>query len=203
MIHPEYRCEFSPGFEKKIKKLMRRADHPILYHTLKRIAIILLTLLIVGTVWISIDDDARAAFFGWVNDFVDGYFVFHHEEGADNGIKSADYRPSWLPSGYSEDSVKVFDNETTVRYKNDNGELIRFSYVITNEGIDWFFNTSKGYTQSCRVGEYDATLFVSESDDTASSLTWAASDDVAFHVTGFVSETDLIKMAESVKMIKN
>ena len=199
--NPECRYVFSADFEKKINKLKRRADHPIFYRTMRRIAIILLTLLIAGTVWISIDSDARAAFFGWFNDFVDDYFVFRHEEGANNGIKPADFRPSWLPYGYSEDSVKVFDNETTVRYKNDSGELIRFSYVITNEEIDWFFNTSKGHTQSCRVGKYDATLFVSESDDTASSLTWADSDDVAFHVTGFVSETDLIRMAESVRVI--
>ncbi len=200
---PEYHYEFSSGFEKRIEKLKRRADHPVLYRTLKRIAIVLLTLLIAGTVWISVDADARAAFFGWINDFIDDYFVFHHEEDVTNGIKPADYRPSWLPNGYSEDSVKVFDNETTVRYINDSGELIRFSYVITNEETDWFFYTSKGHTQPCRVGDYNATLFISESEDTASSLTWADSDDVAFHVTGFVSETDLIRIAESVKMTKN
>ena len=81
---PEYYYEFSSGFEKRIEKLKRRADHPVLYHTLKRIAIVLLTLLIAGTVWISVDADARAAFFGWINDFIDDYFVFHHEEDVTN-----------------------------------------------------------------------------------------------------------------------
>ena len=41
---PENQHEFSLQFEKKIKKLKRKADHPVFYHATKRIASIVLAL---------------------------------------------------------------------------------------------------------------------------------------------------------------
>ena len=197
--------EFSKAFEKRIDKLKRRADRPVFYQTVRRVAIILLAILFAGTIWIAVDSDARAAFVGWFSEFTGYYFEYHHvgsaEQPEEKAGSPAGYRPTWIPEEYSEDSVYIFDNETTVRYKNNSGDLLRFSYVITNEETDWVFNTSKGYAQPCCVGDYNATLYISESEDAASSLTWADSDDVAFHVTGFVSEPDLVRIAESVQRI--
>ena len=197
---PEYHYEFSSGFEKKIEKLKRRADHPVLYRTMKRIAIIFLTLLIAGAVWISVDDDARAAFFGWISEITGSYYEYHHTSTADNTIEQMDYRPTWIPYGYSEKSVRVFDDKTTVRYLNDGGELLSFSYVNTHEAIDWSFDISKGSMQSCNVGEYSASLFLSDSEDTASFITWVNGYDTAFFITGFISETELMRVAESVSI---
>lgn len=53
--------EFSPAFEKKIRKLKRRADHPAFYRTMNRVASILLAILIAIGAWISVDAEARAA----------------------------------------------------------------------------------------------------------------------------------------------
>lgn len=61
---PENQHEFSLQFEKKIKKLKRKADHPVFYHATKRIASIVLAILITGGVWITVDAEARAAFVG-------------------------------------------------------------------------------------------------------------------------------------------
>ena len=113
-------------------------------------------------------------------------------------VHRLDYLPTWIPEGYAEKSVRVFDDETTVRYLNDSGELLRFSYVITSEDVDWFFDVSQGETLDCQVGDQPGTLFRSHAEKTAGSITWIGADDTAFHVTGFISEEDLIRMAESV-----
>ena len=60
--------EFSPAFEKKIRKLKRRADHPAFYRTMNRVASILLAILIAIGAWISVDAEARAAVVGWVKE---------------------------------------------------------------------------------------------------------------------------------------
>lgn len=65
---PENQHEFSLQFEKKIKKLKRKADHPVFYHATKRIASIVLAILITGGVWIAVDAEARATFVGWVKE---------------------------------------------------------------------------------------------------------------------------------------
>lgn len=198
---PEYRYEFSLDFEKKIKKLKRRADNHIFYQSMRRIAIFILALLAVGTIWISVDADARAAFFGWISEITDSYFEYHHEGVIGNTDETVDYRPTWIPTGYSEDSVRVFDDKTTVRYTNNKGELLRFCYVNTHTNIDWFFEVSSGHTQACHVGEYMATAFTPADDNTASAITWIDSNDTAFFLSGFVSVTELIRIAESVSII--
>ena len=197
---PEYRCEFSPIFEKKIKKLMRRADHPILYRTLKRIAVILLTLLIAGTVWISVDADARAAFFGWFNEVIGNSFVYHHNESANGNTKPVDYRPLWIPDGYSENTVNVFVDETTVLYKSEAKGYLRFSYIISLEKRTWYLDITDADIKDCCVNAQPAQLFISKLDSVASGITWTTEDSV-FLITGFVTEAELIRMAESVEEI--
>ena len=66
--NPENQHEFSLQFKKKIKKLKRKADHPVFYHAARRIASIVLAILIAGGVWITVDAEARAAFVGWVKE---------------------------------------------------------------------------------------------------------------------------------------
>ena len=199
--NPECRYVFSADFEKKIDRLKRRADHPVLYRTMRRVAIIILALLFAGTVWVAVDAEARAAFFGWISEMTDSYFIYRHIGAASEPGEPVDYRPTWIPEGYWEDSVRVFNDKTTVRYKNDSGELLRFSYVNTNRDYNWAFDVSKGHTEDCLVGDHAATLFVTGTEGVASDVIWVDSNAMAFMVTGFVSEADLIRMAESVRQI--
>lgn len=89
---PENQHEFSLQFEKKIKKLKRKADHPVFYHATKRIASIVLAILITGGVWITVDAEARAAFVGWVKEIYGTYFVYHFEGSSDVNKELVDYR---------------------------------------------------------------------------------------------------------------
>lgn len=54
--------EFSASFEKKIRKLRKRADHPYFYKTLHKAAAVILAILISGSAWLAVDTEARAAF---------------------------------------------------------------------------------------------------------------------------------------------
>ncbi len=198
---PEYRYEFSSGFEKKIERLKRRADNPVLYRTMRRIAIIILALLFAGTVWVAVDADARAAFFGWFNEIIGSSLVYHHDESADGNTKPVDYRPLWIPDGYSEDSVIVFVDETTVLYKSDAKGYLRFSYIVSQEKRTWYLDISDAEIKDCRVNAHPAQLLVSKQDSVASGITWTTEDSV-FLITGFVTESELICMAESVEEIQ-
>ena len=48
------------------------------------------------------------------------------------------------------------------------------------------------------MGDQPGTLFRSHAEKTAGAVTWIGADGTAFFVTGFISEEDLIRMAESV-----
>lgn len=63
-------CEatFSPEYKRKMKKLARRTDHPVIYWVQKAVACILLTILIGGGGVLTFSTEARAAFVGWIMD---------------------------------------------------------------------------------------------------------------------------------------
>ena len=80
--------EFSASFEKKIRKLRKRADHPYFYKTLHKAAAVILAILISGSAWLAVDTEARAAFFGWVREIYETYFVYRFAK--DDGKLSED-----------------------------------------------------------------------------------------------------------------
>lgn len=74
--------EFSEPFERKIRKLKKRADHPYFYKMMHKVAVIILAVLIGGSAWLAVDTEARASFFGWVKEVYEELFIYHFEDGA-------------------------------------------------------------------------------------------------------------------------
>lgn len=190
---------FSLDFEKKIRKLKRRADHPVYYKAMRRVASIALAILIAGSSWIAVDAEARAAVVGWVKEICETYFVFRHDGITDSDTISgpADYRPTWLPDGYSEFSVNTSETRIVVVYANETGEMIRFSYVQNPDETDWFIDVSQAEIKNVTVNGNMADILIAKTPEEANAIAWVSAD-TAFYVTGFVDENDLVKIAESV-----
>lgn len=198
---PDKPLEIPPEFEKKIERLKRRAKHPVFYKTMNRVASIALAILITGSAWITVDAEARAAVVGWVKDIYETYFVFRHDGTTDTNAESADYRPTWIPDGYSEFKVNASETRTVVIYDNEAGEMIRFSFIQDPDETDWFIDVSQAGIKNATVNGNKADLLIAQNPEEANAIAWI-SDDTAFYVTGFVDENDLIRIAESVKIIK-
>ena len=58
--------QFSPRFERKMKRVIRRGRHPVAYKFLHRAACLLVVVTLVGASWLTVDAEARGAFFAWV-----------------------------------------------------------------------------------------------------------------------------------------
>lgn len=198
---PEKKHEFSPEFLRKIERLKRRAKHPVFYKTMRRVASIVLAILITGGAWITVDAEARAAVFGWVKEIYETYFVFRHDGIIDGASETIDYRPTWLPNGYSEFKVNVSETRTVVIYANDVGEMIRFNFIQNPDETDWFIDISQSNIKNAIVNGNKADLLIAQNSDEANGITWVSAD-TAFYVTGFVDEKDLVRIAESVEVIK-
>ena len=57
---------FSARFERKMRRLIRRTRHPAAYRALVRVACAFLAFLLGSGVFLAVNPEARAAFFGWV-----------------------------------------------------------------------------------------------------------------------------------------
>ncbi len=195
---PEDRHVFSPEFEHRMEKLRRRADRAPRRAALQRVAAVLLALLLAGAAWLAVNEEARAAVFGWVRSLTDSYFVYHHEGGGETAAGPGEYRPTWLPEGYEEYEVNVFADTTTVFYLDSASHVLRFHYAYGQDSSAWFLSTEHAELRECRIGDMYGTLWVSTSEDTGNGITWIQ-EEKAFYISGFVDEQDLIKMAESVQ----
>ena len=199
---PENQHEFSLQFEKKIKKLKRKADHPVFYHTTKRIASIVLAILISGGVWLAVDIEARAAFFGWIKEVYESYFVYRFEDDAVSNINPSSYRPTWLPSGYTEFYVDETDNTVAIVYADEEGRMLKLNYIQNPNETDWFVKTEQVEIESATINGKPAELFISKDSETANAIIWTSDDNTAFYLSAFLSKADLIKVAESVQVIE-
>lgn len=197
---PKVPYAFPPEFEKKIDRLTHRAKHPVFYKAMRCMASIAIAMIITGSAWITVDAEAKAVVIGWVKEVYETYFVLRHD-GADTAPESADYRPAWLPDGYSELRVNASETRTVVVYANEAGELIRFSFIRDSEETDWFIDVSRADIKKATVNGKNADLLIAHNPKESNAIAWI-SDGTAFYVTGFVSENDLVQMAESVQIKK-
>lgn len=195
---PDHQHEFSPGFEKKIKKLKHKADHPVFYRSIQRVASILLALLIGGSTWLAVDIDARAAFFGWIKEIYETYVVYIFESDTPHNAGNADYRPAWLPEGYSESFVDDTEDTIFVAYSNNEGQMMTFSYIHDPDETTWLVDRNNAIVTQIRVNDNVAELFISTDVNNASAIMWSTADNTAFYVSAFLKDAELIRIAESV-----
>ena len=60
--------EFTPRFQKKMQRTIRRAKHPIIYNIPKRVACFIIAAIIIGSTWLTVDADARTEIFAWIRE---------------------------------------------------------------------------------------------------------------------------------------
>lgn len=192
---------FSLSFEKKIRKLKRKADHPFVYRAVRRVAVILLVLSLCSGVWLAIDVEARAAVFGWIKEMYETYFVYRFEDASNTESDPSGFRLSWLPEGYTEVTVNNTADTTMVIYANDAGEMLKFSYAHGPTQTDWFVDTTDTVKTNATINGDQAELLLSTNPTVASAILWTSSDNTAFFISGFLSEGDLIRVAENIQKI--
>lgn len=71
--------QFSAGFERKMKRLMRRTDHPGMYRVLRAVAGMILVISIGFGSLLALSPEARAAVYGWVRRQCESFFEYQFE----------------------------------------------------------------------------------------------------------------------------
>lgn len=192
---------FSEKFERKIRKLTKRANHPVLYHAVKRVASIVLAIILTGSVWLAVDVEARAAFVGWVKEAYESMFAYHFE-GKKQSSELSQYRLGYVPEGYN----VFYENSETesvfITYKNEANELLKFRYTSNPDETDWMIVSTDLTKTPVVVNGFHGELLISHNPETAGGIFWTDNDNTAFYISAFFSNEELIKLAENVEKIK-
>lgn len=194
---PENQHEFSLKFKRKIRKLKRKADHPVFYRAAQCAASIILAILIGGTAFFTLNTEARAALSAWIKEVYETYFVYRFEGAEISENDAVGYRPTWLPEGYTEFYANEVDDTVTIVYADEEGKMLKYNFVCNPNETDWYVNAAQVTLEPATVNGVPAQLLISNDSETASAIMWTTDENTAFYISGFLSQDELIKIAES------
>ncbi len=198
----ECKATFSPGFERKMKKLVKRTDHPIAYWVQKSVASFLLIVLLGGGSVLALSTEARAAFVGWVQEIYETWFVYQYS-GKKSESDSAVYQPSWLPDGFVEiSSPNLYEQQVTV-YEDEDSSLLIFGYSQSAGAMDLYVSREDAIIRQATVWGNSAELYLYPKEDAFTCLVWTDDDSgLIFWIVANLDESSLLQIAENITKIK-
>lgn len=204
----ECQHDFSAAFERKMRRVLRRGNHPGLYRGFQRVASFLLALLVGCGVWLSVDAQAREAFFGWVSERLDNAQHYFFDGPNANGVPNVRYRFAAIPAGYRE--VDTFEAETFVEttYIDDiNNVYLSFGYLFRETDAstsEIIFVTDDMEKIAVQVHNTPADCYLDGMGKTGNLIVWRDMEtDTLLYISGYFSGDELIQMAETVILEKN
>ena len=190
--------EFSTEFERKMKRLISRANHPIRHQVLRYAAAVLLAILTLFGAVIAVSPEARAMVVDWAKSTF--YEFFAYSNTGQNKPAKCEYYLETVPEGYA--LLNIFEKENGKKYLfvDETGNLLQFSYVhkgtinslfIDAEGCQQYFGYVRGIA---------ADIFIADDESGVSSIVWRSdASDVLFYVFAKASPEELIEIAEMVQ----
>ena len=89
-------------------------------------------------------------------------------------------------------------------YGNESGELISFTYEVMARGGAAVFVPNGDTVTEVMVGKLRGTLFIPQDPASMKKLTWIDDEaGVQFIISADLDETDMIRLAESLRRKKN
>jgi len=109
---------------------------------------------------------------------------------------SSYYLPEYIIDGYSLSSVQEFSDIRLIYFQNTNGEVIKFSQSFDNDNYQ--IDTENTEATEVMINDTKGILVDKNGDIT---LLWHNSDNT-FFLIGKADKKEIVKMAESIKLIK-
>lgn len=198
---PVQQYEPSDLFEKKIRKLFHRAKHPYFYKAIQRIASIFLAAILVGSMYLAVDTEARAAFLGWIKEVYEHSIVYRiMPSSAAKDLPH--YELTWLPDGF--DEPDIYENETvySALYQNSStGEIVIFDYYRLSSEVQAKLFTDQ-QPEHVLVNGIIADFYAASSDSESNNLLWIDTEAGVFcAIDSNLSKDVILHIAESIYLV--
>ena len=193
--------EFTPRFQKKMQRTIRRAKHPIIYNIPKRVACFIIAAIIIGRTWLTVDADARTEIFAWIREKYEEFIEYRFVGKPSSEKEKTDYELTWLPDGYTEIDRLVTEDGCTIIYSHD-VSLIQFVYSTGADADSLFVGDFNGEVQTIQIGEFTADFYQAQNNSQSSTVVWmSAQKDTLFSITTSLPKDIIIELCKSVQKI--
>ena len=166
---------------------------------LSKVACVFLVILLTGSAVLTFSVEARAAFFGWVREQVETYYMYFFEGNA-AVTEPAKYELGWMP----ENCIFVTSYETAggevYIYTDERDTLIQFTYTSEPDNEKVYVDCAEYTEKQVTINGNTASLFIAPSEDNTDGIVWTDPDtNTLFFVSGHFDQETFIKIAENVK----
>ena len=166
---------------------------------LSKVACVFLAVLLTGSAVLTFSVEARAAFFGWVREQVETYYMYFFEGNA-AVTEPAKYELGWMP----ENCIFVTSYETAggevYIYTDERDTLIQFTYTSEPDNEKVYVDCAEYTEKQVTINGNTASLFIAPSEDNTDGIVWTDPDtNTLFFVSGHFDQETFIKIAENVK----
>lgn len=195
-------CEatFSPEFERKMERLLHRADHPIRKRIMKAVACFLLAVLVGGGSVLTFSLEARATFVTWMKEVYETHFVYRLFRSDQESSSNSVYRPTWVPLDFEMISETILDSASTIVYKNDANEIVVFTCFQDTGSAT--FQIEGDHIESCSqvfINGISADMYLDSEEGESNVIIWAdEGEGTMFRISAPFGENELVRMAESI-----
>jgi len=111
------------------------------------------------------------------------------------------YEPTFIPNGYTWHRETDNGAVRSVVFKNDAGQLLRYTYVYEPYSTNSFV-VADGSTHSIiEINGYQADMLLFDDFAHANCIVWTDENECVHQVHAFLDEDALIELAESVKIV--
>ena len=204
---------FSKRFERKMQKLIRRANHPIRYQVMRIAAAVALAIMTLFGAVMAVSPEARAAVIGWIKEtfgvyvhYSNDYIHGNNDEDSNNDTPRAikdEYHLAVVPEGYREIEVVDKIDGKTYLYVNDLGKILQFTYTYGAENSSLAIKTEDYEQHAGFVNELPADIYIPLQESETSAIVWQDTyTDVLFEIFALADQIELIEIAETVAKIE-
>jgi len=196
---------FSQEFQRKMDRLIRRTDRSGWGTALQRAACFFLALLLSGTAWLTVDAQAREAFFGWVSQKLENtqhYFFVEEKEKLPERSPEISYVLPTVPERYHLEDTDKTETHRDWLYVNDKGQYLCFGYLTketTYATSHIIFSTDGMEQKTVLIHGKPAEYYFDVTGEHSNLIVWKDEEqEDLLYITAYLSEAELIQLAEAV-----
>lgn len=193
--------EFSRKFKRKMKRVIYRADHPVQFRIMQRVATIFLVICIGFATIFTLSPTVRATVLGWIREQYESFVAYYFEDGAFVGNTAIEYYISGMPMDYTEINTS-YDEETGLFlgiYANSDDKLLYFSYSTIPENANFYVEDEGYQVNQVLVAGNPGDLYISEDGIKSNCVIWHETEtNTIFYISAVLDREELLSLAESV-----
>lgn len=196
--------QFSERFERRMKRLIRWAEHPLRHRILQRVASIALVLFLGFVTLLAISPSVRAAVFGWVREQYENFAAYYFDGAQMQSIESVEYELGILPDGYVEVHRNKTQNETNIYYAdNATNQIMNFTYTHRTGTYSYNLKLEGAEIVKVSVNGKEAEFYYYADGSQSNAIVWVDDEnDTLFSIVAFVGKEEIITLAENIIMVE-